>query len=104
MKTLMTSSLTFEDYLKSFSFKAFKGFEGLTHLAIDLPLKWSSNQIHGLIDETILTDIDINLPNLQFLRLDSSEINATEWTTDILSRLLKLQRIEFNGLKSRSNH
>ena len=82
-----------EDYIKSFSFKAFKGFEGLTHLAIVLPEKWSTDNPE--IDETILTDIDINLPNLQFLRLDSDKINATELTADILSRLLKLKTIEF---------
>ena len=78
------------DYIKWFSFKAFKGFKSLTHLAIG----WPTDYENGSIDETILTDIDINLPNLQFLRLQTNKMNASEWTADILSRLLKLHAIQ----------
>ena len=44
------------------------------------------------INENIFTDIDINLPNLQYLNFDPN-IYATEWMAHILSRLSRLQNI-----------
>ena len=44
------------------------------------------------INENVLTDIDINLPNLQYLDFYPN-IVATEWTAHILSRLSRLEDI-----------
>ena len=82
------------DYIKTLSFKAFKGFEGLTELCLFCKFD------NKLISEDIFTDIDINLPNIQDLGLVSNKIKATEWTADILCRLPKLQDIELNIQKS----
>ena len=73
--------------IEMFSFKAFKGFEELTHLLLYF--------IHDLsADEKILTDIDIHLPKLQSLILYGICVKPTEWTADILSRLSALETIE----------
>ena len=74
-------------FLELFSCSALKGLEKLTYFYLRL------NTV--AIDEKILTDIDVNLPNLQYLRLDHA-INHTEWSADILSRLTKLQSIYFS--------
>ena len=76
--------------VKLFSFKEFKGFEGLTHLTIALSLRNSITWYE--YPESILTDIDINLPKLRSLTL-SARIIASEWTADILSRLSSLETI-----------
>ena len=84
-----------KDYIKTFSFKAFKGCERLTYLY--LYCRCAKKEI---ISEDILTDIDINLPNIQILYLCSNKIMATEWTADILCRLSGLQQISLSIEKS----
>ena len=57
----------------------FDELKDLTHFAFNsLPII--------SINENVLTDIDINLPNLQYLSFGLN-IDATEWTAHILSRL-----------------
>ena len=89
----------FKDYIKSFSFKTFKGFDGLSHLAVDC---YRYYIVFECLDtnETMLTDIDINLPNLKLLRLYTRRLEATQWTADILSRLSKLETIKICVEKS----
>ena len=72
-----------------FSFEAFKGFEDITHLSINL---WPNNQ-SVVIKESTLRGIDVYLPKLQSLRLNG-EFEATEWTADILCRLSALEEIQ----------
>ena len=80
----------FENSLKLFSFEAFEGFEDLTHLTVCMPNNSKS------FTESILKDIDINLPKLHSLSLDFV-VKATKWTADILCLLSRLQTIEFNN-------
>ena len=71
-----------------FSFELFKGFENITHLR--LCLDETSN-------ESTLKDIDINLPNLQYLefeyRFDTNPEGVTQMA-DILSRLSRLETLK----------
>ena len=60
----------------------------LTHLTLDVYTK-------NTFDETILTDIDINFPVLQSLKI-KCPIIASEWTPKLLSRLKNLETIELN--------
>ena len=76
----------FNKSFKLFNFEAFEGFEDLTHLTVCM-----SNNSESF-PESILKDIDINLPNLQSLSLNF-ELKATKWTADILCRLTKLQTL-----------
>ena len=74
---------------RSFSsdlFKAFTGFENLTHLTLVCK---TNNQP---LDDTFLTDIDIFLPNLRYLDIDKG-FTPTEHTIDILSRLSRLETL-----------
>ena len=85
--------LDVQNWSKTLTFKQFNGFEGLTHLSVGSDVNtWGKEKT--TTSETILEGIDVNLPNLQFLRLVSDEVKATEWTADILSRLSKLQMIQ----------
>ena len=78
-----------EEKIQFFSFKLFKGFECLTHLRIRF------NRINiPKFEETVLTDIDTNLPNLQSLVLKEMELKVSEWTAHILIRLSRLQTIK----------
>ena len=73
------------------SFEAFEGFEDLTHLTVCMLY----NSDYLAFPESILKDIDINLPKLQYLCLNFT-LEATKWTADILCRLTRLQTIELN--------
>ena len=64
----------------------------LTHLSLCERFDLS---INGTIDETILTDIDINFPKLQSLTIVCRFI-ASEWTPQILSRISSLETIELD--------
>ena len=78
--------------LNAFSFEAFKGLSKLTHLT--LRFGWGSK-----FKESILKDIDINLPNLQYLVIENRfDLNREEVTqmTDILSRLSKLYTLKLD--------
>ena len=73
-----------------FSFELFKGFSNITHLT--LYLDWRQ-----YLKESILKDIDINLPKLQSLKIETQFDTTPEEVTqmaDILSRLSKLQKLK----------
>ena len=74
-----------------FSFELFKGFSNITHLSLYINRRLT-------LKESILKDIDINLPNLQYLEIDYPFDTTPEGVTqmaDILSRLSRLQTIRF---------
>ena len=76
-----------------FSFELFKGFENMTHLRLyfDLEIRRKT------LKESVLKDIDINLPNLQYLKISDYFDTTPEGVTqmaDILSRLSRLETIE----------
>ena len=77
-----------------FSFEAFKGLSNITHLTV------FCNYL--LFKEKTLKDIDIILPNLQYLVFVNHFILNREEVTqmaDILSRLSKLKSLKFQILK-----
>ena len=81
------------DVNQLFSFELFKGFENITHLT----LRFVRTQT---LNESILKDIDINLPNLQYLEIEYRFLTTSEGLTemaDILSRLSRLEilKLEF---------
>ena len=72
-----------------FSFEAFKGLSNITHLTLYIN--------YYLFNETIFKDIDINLPNIQYLEFKASLNPSPEEVTqmaDILSRLSRLQTLK----------
>ena len=84
----------FNNYKQVFNFhpiQDLKGLEGLTHLSLGI-IQYP-NFTHQYFKETILTDIDINLPKLKYLKIDCP-FNASEWTAQLLTRLSNLQTIE----------
>ena len=73
-----------------FSFEAFKGLSNITHLT--LRFGWTSK-----LKESILKDININLPNLQYLEIKNEIEGTPEEVTqmaDILSRLSRLRTLK----------
>ena len=83
------------DVNQLFSFELFKGFENITHLT--LCFYWSST-----LKESILKDIDIYLPKLQYLEIRDPFDTTPEGMTqmaDILSRLSRLEtlKLEFKS-------
>ena len=79
------------DFSKLFSFELFKDFSNITHLS--LYIDWSLT-----LKESILKDIDIYLPKLQYLEFDYPFDISPKGVTqmaDILSRLSRLQKIRF---------
>ena len=72
--------------VEMFSFKAFEGFPNITHLTLFVPYISSVN-------EMFLTDICINLPELQFLNI-SKRLEASKLTANILSRLSRLEVLQ----------
>ena len=83
----------FEDNIvvnQMFSFELFKGFENMTHLT----LLFVGNHI---LKESILKEIDINLPKLQYLEIiNIFDISPEEvkQMADILSRLSRLETLK----------
>ena len=79
----------FDDQL--FSFDSFKGFSNITHLSLHFDYR--------LLKESILKDICINLPNLQYLEIKNQLVITPEGVTqmaDILSRLSRLETLKLN--------
>ena len=78
------------DVNQLFSFELFKGFPNITHLTIGFD--WNQT-----LKESILKGIDINLPKLQYLkieyRFDTTQEEVTQMA-DILSRLSRLQTLQ----------
>ena len=78
------------DVNQLFSFASFKGFSNITHLSLFLKGRLT-------LKESLIKDIDINLPNLQYFKIDYPFDTTAEGVTqmaDILSRLSKLQTIQ----------
>ena len=78
-----------------FSFELFKGFSNITHLTLGF------GGTH-ILKESILSDIDINLPKLQYLEIiNIFDISSEEVTkmAEILSRLSRLEtlKLEFKS-------
>ena len=89
------------DINETFSFELFKGLSNITHLS----LRFACDQ-H--LYESIVKDIDIYLPKLQYLQLredhplfETSSEGVTQMA-DILSRLSRLESLKMN-FKSRVN-
>ena len=73
-----------------FSFELFRGLSNITHLT----LSFDSRQY---LKELILKDIDINLPKLQYLKIEDQFDTTPEGVqqmADIVSRLSRLQKIQ----------
>ena len=72
-----------------FSFELFKGFENITHLSLGFNSHY--------LKESIIKEIDINLPKLQFLEIlypfDTTPEGVTQMA-DILSRLSRLETLK----------
>ena len=93
--------LYFEDFDGSVEdlhpFEELKGLEGLTHFSIDI--NFIKEGVHAIetsnktFNETLLIDIDNNLPKLQYLWIECPFI-ASEWTSQVLSRLSSLETIK----------
>ena len=74
------------------SFEAFKGLSNITHLTLHFEDNWND------IKANTLTDIDINLPKLQYLKFREIDATPEEVTqmADILSRLSRLQTLKLD--------
>ena len=76
--------------VNQFSFELFKGFSNITHL--NLLFEWTD-----YFKESILKEIDINLPKLQYLEIydifDTTPKGVTQMA-DILSRLSRLETLK----------
>ena len=73
-----------------FSLELFKGFSNITHFSF-------GSESPEFLKESILNDIDINLPKLQYLEIKDQFDTTPEEVTqmaDILSRLSRLQTIQ----------
>ena len=96
-----------EDVNQLFSFELFKGFSNITHLSLRFGLLWLQT-----LKESILKDIDIYLPNLQYLEMKDIFLTTPEGVQqmgDILSRLSRLETlklklksgVDFNPIKDK---
>ena len=75
------------DVNQLFSFELFKGFENITHLSLCFCGK-------HLLKESILKDIDINLPKLQYLEINNNFDISPEEVTQMAGILSRLSRLE----------
>ena len=79
----------YEENFNSFSFELFKGFENL----MDLTLNFLSDS-NVTFNDTILADIDLYLPKLQYLSRDDTDID-TQWTEYVKNKPIdKSKRIK----------
>ena len=90
LKLDFSEDLEYDQLFEFYPFKDLKVLEGLTHLRIR---GLSYNIYYCIFNEKILTDIDINFPKLKSLEIDCPFI-ASEWTSQVLSKLTSLQTIE----------
>ena len=82
------------NFSKLFSFEAFKGLSNITHLTLHLNLRKYFNET---LNEDIIKEIDIYLPNLQYLEIKDVFHTTPEGVTqmaDILSRLSRLETLK----------
>ena len=80
------------DVNQLFSFELFKGFENITHISLDFVYNWRQTLI-----ESILKDIDINLPKLQYLEIEyrfKTTPEGVQQTAETLSRLSRLETLK----------
>ena len=78
------------DVNQLFSFELFKGFSNISHLTISFDLKTN-------LKDSILKEIDINLPKLQYLEIKDKFETTPEGVkqmADIFSRLSRLETLE----------
>ena len=97
LKRLKISDYTYGNLNELFSFEAFEGLSNITHLTL---------RFDGMIKETILKDIDINLPNLKYLKFENIFEVSPEGVTqmaDILSRLSRLQTLNLKIKRKNSD-
>ena len=80
------------DVNQLFSFELFKGFENITHLS----LRFNGRQT---LKESILKEIDINLPKLQYLEIGNRFDTTPEEVTQMADILSRLSRLETLNLK-----
>ena len=81
------------------SFEAFEGLSNITHLTLHLNLgKYSYERVN----EEILKQININLPNLQYLEIKNAFDTTPEGVTEIADILSRLSRLETLKLKFKS--
>ena len=83
------------DVNQLFSFELFKGFSNITHLSLTLDSR-------HLFDESILREIDIYLPKLQYLEFNYRFLTTPEGVTQMADILSRLSRLETLKLKFKS--
>ena len=81
------------DVNKLFSFELFEGLSNITHLSLCFD---------QTLDESILKDIDINLPNIQYLEIEYRFFTTPEGVTQMADILSRLSRLETLKLKFKS--
>ena len=77
------------DVNQLFSFELLKGFSNITHLS--LSFNWRKT-----LKDSILKEIDINLPKLQYLEIENlfdTNQEGVQQMADILSRLSRLEKL-----------
>ena len=82
------------DVNQLFSFELFKGFSNITHLTL--------NFYEKPLNESILKEIDINLPKLQYLIITDSFDTTPKGVTQMADILSRLSRLETLKLKFKS--
>ena len=90
--------LTFKDNIdvnQLFSFELFKDFSNITHLSICFD--WRQT-----LKESILREIDINLPNLQYLEIKFPFDTTPEGVQQMAETLSRLSRLQTIKLKFKS--
>ena len=75
------------DVKQLFSFELFEGLSNITHLSFHFSSKENLN-------ESILNEIDINLPNLQYLDILNRFDTTPEGVTQMAETLIRLSRLE----------
>ena len=86
--------IDFVDFNPMFSFEEFKGLSNITHLTLHLNLSRNS---YERLNEEMLKQIDINLPNLQYLYIIDTFDTTPEGVqqmAEILSRLSRLETLK----------
>ena len=83
------------DVNQMFSFELFKGFKNITHLTLGLDFGQT-------LKESILKEIDIKLPNLQYLEIQNPFDTTSEGVQQMANILSRLSRLEAINLKFKS--
>ena len=86
------------DVNQLFSFELFRGLSNISHLSLCFDLR----QALLILKESILKDIDINLPKLQYLQIEYGFDTTQEGVTQMAHILSRLSRLETLKLKFKS--